>query len=125
MSTPPRTPQRKRPGAASVRGGRLEAKREDIFTGGEGNPEAAEPASPQAKATTKKPVTFSADVELMDRARAAVLLSQAQPNGYRSLASFIVAAVEDKLRAAADEFNDGRPIEPLTGTFRTGRPFQS
>lgn len=116
-------PERKRPAAASVRP-RLEAKREGIFTG-EGDPETAEPSPPPAKAVTKKPVTFSADVELMDRARAAVLLSQAQPHGYRSLASFIVAAVEDKLRAAAEEFNEGRPIEPLTGTFRTGRPFQS
>jgi hypothetical protein len=118
------TPQRQRPTGASVRN-RLEAQREEIYTGKESTAEDAEPTPPQAKTTTKKPVTFSADVELMDRARAAVLLSQAQPNGYRSLASFIVAAVEDKLRAAADEFNDGRPIEPLTGTFRTGRPFQS
>lgn len=117
-------PERKRPAAASVRP-RLEAKREGIFTGDEGGTETTQPSPPPVKAATKKPVTFSADVELMDRARAAVLLSQSQPHGYRSLASFIVSAVEDKLRAAADEFNDGRPIEPLTGTFRTGRPFQS
>jgi hypothetical protein len=117
-------PERKRPAAASVRP-KLEAKREGIFTGSEDDSETAQPSPPPAKAATKKPVTFSADVELMDRARAAVLLSQSQPNGYRSLAGFIVAAVEDKLRAAADEFNDGQPIEPLTGTFRLGRPFQS
>lgn len=117
-------PASKRPGSASVRG-RLKAEREDIFTGSENSPEALQPSPPPVKATTKKPVTFLADVELMDRARAAVLLSQSQPNGYRSLASFIVAAVEDKLRGAADEFNEGRPIEPLTGAFRTGRPFQS
>ena len=118
-------PPRQRPTAASVKPQTLTAKREGIYTG---NEVAAEPGSapaPEAKAPPKKkPVTFSADVELMDRARAAVLLTQYLPNGYRSLTHFIEAAIEDKLSTAADEFNEGRPIEPLSGAFRTGRPLQ-
>lgn len=117
-------PERKRPEATSVRR-KLEAKPEEIHTGTKAAADSHEATPPAAKAAEKKPVTFSADVQLMNRARAAVLLSQSHPNGYRSLAAFIVAAMEDKLRVAADEFNDGDPIEPLTGTFRSGRPFHS
>lgn len=117
-------PERKRPGAAPIRP-KLEAKPEGIFTGTEPVPQQPQEKPQPSKTKTKKPVTFSADVELMDKARAAVLLSQPHPTGYRSLASFIVAAVEDKLETVANEFNNGEPIEPLTGAFRTGRPFQS
>lgn len=117
-------PERKRPEATSVRP-KLEAKPEGIHTGTKAAANSHGATPPPARAAEKKPVTFSADVHLMDRARAAVLLSQSHPNGYRSLASFIVAALEDKLQVAAKEFNDGDPIEPLTGTFRSGRPFQS
>ena len=122
-------PERKRPGAATVRP-QLEVKREGIFTGT--TQELAAPVQtrqvttpPVEKVTTKKPVTFSADVDLIDRARAAVLMSQAHPSGYRSLASLISAAIEEKLAGMADEFNNGDPIEPLSGAFRSGRPFQS
>jgi hypothetical protein len=118
-------PQRKRPEAASVRSTKLKAQREDIFTGAEREAETTTITPPAPKAAAKKPVTFAADVDLMNRARAAVLQSQSQPHGFRSLAAFIEAAVEDKLRTSAAEFNEGKPFEPLEGPFRAGRPFQS
>ena len=117
-------PERKRPGAATVRP-QLEVKREEIFTGTTQASAGKETIPPVEKVTKKKPVTFSADVELIDRARAAVLMSQAHQSGYRSLASLISAAIEEKLAGLADEFNNGERIEPLLGAFRAGRPFQS
>ena len=119
-------PERKRPGAATVRP-TLEAKREQLYTGT--SEEAVTPESdvtpPAKKATTKKPVSFQADTDLIDRARQAVLLTQAHPGGYRSLASFMESTIADKLEQVAKEFNNGEPIEPLSGEFRSGRPFQS
>ena len=119
-------PERKRPGAATVRP-TLEAKREELYTGTreEVTPEKSDATPPVKKASTKKPVSFQADTELIDRARQAVLLTQAHPGGYRSLASFMESAIADKLEQVAKEFNSGQPIEPLSGEFRSGRPFQS
>lgn len=118
-------PQSRRPGETRVRPGRLEAKREAIHTGAPAQPPAPEPDATAAPASEKKTYSFQTRVRLMDEARTAVMVSQSSPDGYRSLAAFITAAIEDKLAEAAERFNDGKPFEPFTGEFRAGRPFHS
>lgn len=57
------------------------------------------------------------------QAQTAVLRTQQEPNGYRSFAQFVNAAIERELQRLAAEYNDGAPFEQNPGPFRTGRPF--
>ena len=57
------------------------------------------------------------------QAQTAVLRTQQEPDGYRSFAQFVNAAIERELHRLAAEYNDGAPFEQNPGPFRTGRPF--
>jgi len=57
------------------------------------------------------------------QAQTAVLRTQQEPDGYRSFAQFVNAAIERELQRLAAEYNDGAPFEQNPGPFRTGRPF--
>lgn len=57
------------------------------------------------------------------QAQTAVLRTQQEPDGYRSFAQFVNAAIERELQRLAAEYNDEVPFEQNPGPFRTGRPF--
>jgi len=69
--------------------------------------------------------SFVFPVELLARAKRAQRLCSIWQYGYQTLDAFFVGAIKNEIATIAAQFNNGQPIEPFDGNYRTGRPTQA